>query len=278
MRFVFHMRQPFTKTVALCQAITAGAAKLGDEVIAIEGFHEVEDVDGLILFGIGGESKQIWNAYKDAGKALVFLDKGYSRSPYMRVSVGGFQPLPYIERSRNCDNRLMELGVNPKKCKPRGDAILFDGASNKYCLWEGLGDWIEWGRSIVAKIRENTDRPIIYRPRPSHNEPSKIKGAELSIGPLADDMNQAAVVVSYGGNIGWDAVIGGIPHFAIGNSCARPLSETDWSQIGTPRIYSREEQRQWASNVAYCQWTLAEWESGVAWAMVKQEIAKQAKH
>lgn len=270
MKFVFHLRQPFAKAMALCQTVVDGAEEHGDEIIPIHGFHGVrKDVDGLVLFGIGGESKQVWDAYREAGKKVIFIDKGYSRSPFLRVSVNEFQPLDFIKKGKCQDDRFNRLHTKLAICRPRGEHILFDGASNKYCLWEGLGDWVEWGQRVVDKIREHTDRPIIYRPRPSHNEPTAVRGAELSTGPLIDDLNRAAVVVSYGGNIGWDAVLLGLPHFALGNSCARQLSEVDWTRVGEPRIYSSYLQKAWANNVAYCQYTLDEFRSGVAWAHVK---------
>lgn len=270
MKFAFHMRQPFTKTIAMADAVKRGAAMHGDIFKAIEGYTGVRDVDGLVLFGIGGHSRLIWDAY--AGKRRILIDKGYTRSPYYRVSLDNFQPLDYMERVQRPDDRLAKLNIQFQKYKGKGNAILFDGASNKYCLWMGLGDWIEWGESVVAKIRQHTDRPIIYRPRPSHNELVAIKGAELSVGPLADDLARSAVVVSYGGNIGWDAAIAGVPHFAIGDSIARPISETDWNMLDDPLIPDRRNA--WASNVAYCQWTLEELASGEAWGYIKAEISR----
>lgn len=273
MNFAFHMRQPFTKTIAMADAIKRGAAVHGDSVKAIEGYTGVRDVDGLILFGIGGHSRLIWDAYE--GKQRILIDKGYTRMPYYRVAINDFQPLAYMERVQRPNDRLSKLGIRFKKYDKLGNAILFDGASNKYCLWVGLGDWVEWGQSVVDRIRQYTDRPILYRPRPSNNEPPKIKGARLSVGPLINDLGCSAVVVSYGGNIGWDAAIAGVPHFAIGDSIARPISETDWNMLDDPLIPDRRNA--WASNVAYCQWTLEELASGEAWGYIKTEIINQDK-
>ena len=268
MNFAFHMRQPFTKTVAMATAVRRGASVHGDTVQILEGYTGVADVEGLILFGIGGHSRHIWDDYD--GKHRILIDKGYSRMPYYRVAINYFQPLAYMDRIQRPDDRLARLGIKFQKYKGEGDAILFDGASNKYCLWMGLGDWIAWGESMVAKIRHHTDRPIIYRPRPSHNEPVSINGAELSGGPLADDLARSAVVVSYGGNIGWDAAISGVSHFAIGDSIARPISETVWERLDDPLI--PDKRNAWAANVAYCQWTIDELSSGEAWGYIRQEI------
>jgi hypothetical protein len=273
-QLTFHLRQPFRKAKALAHAVQRGAAKHGDTVEIEYGFEQVR-VGGLVLFGIGGMAREIYDAYRMAGRPIVFWDKGYSRGDWYRVAVNSFQPLDYFQADRPPD-RLAQLGLNPVPYEVRGDAILLDGASNKYCLWQGLGNWIEWGQSIVDKIRQHSDRPIIYRPRPSHNlalDPPRITGATLSEGgPLVDDLRKSALVVSYGGNIGYDCALAGVPHFAIGDSIARPISETAWAKVGDPFIPDWAAHRQWLSDVAYCQWRIEEIESGLAWAEIKGRL------
>lgn len=273
MKFAFHIRQPFTKTMNLAAALQAGAKCYGDDVRIIEGFNGIEDVDGLILFGIGGDSRSYWDAYREAGKRTIFLDKGYSRMPYFRVAVDGFNPYSFISRKKCPPGRLHSLGHSFNALQPKGEFVLLDGASNKYCLWSGLGDWIEWGQHMVECIRNVTDRPIIYRPRPSHNGAVAVRGATLSTDPLADDLAKAAVVVSHGGNIAWDAAQAGVPIFCINEfSFAAPIAELDWICLGMPRGVSKERVEKWAANVAYCQYTISEFASGLGWAHIKSEL------
>lgn len=273
MKFAFHMRQPFEKTLRVAAAVKAGALRYNDHVEIIEGFNGVEDVDGLILFGIGGESAIYWDAYRRAGKSVVFIDKGYSRMPYFRVAVNGFQPYSFVARKTCAHGRLKELGLNFPDLEPRGEHILFDGASNKYCLWHRLGHWVDWGQHIVNLIRQVTDAPIIYRPRPSHNEPVAVDGAELSTRPLSEDLARARVVVTHGGNIAWDAAQVGVPIFTLDKeSFASPIACTDFNDLWQPRCARSKVVTQWAANVAHCQYTLSEFASGLAWAYVKSEI------
>lgn len=285
--WVYHYRQPFTKQLALCEALRAGLATAGEDFTAIHGFAEVADVDGLLLFGIGGESKSVYDAYKAAGKRIVFFDKGYPRGGYgmYRVAVDDFQPLHYLMGTPRRRDRLDAMGKYVRfqsyDRKP-GDAILFDGASNKYCLWQGLGDWLEWGQRMLLVTRRHTDRPIIYRPRPSHNVgdiAAVVAGmdrVEFSQGPLADDLARARVVVSFGGNIGWDCAMAGVPHFAMGDSVARPVSETSWYRMDTPFVPTSSLRLQWASNVAYCQWTAEEIAGGKAWPIIAQQLEQSS--
>jgi hypothetical protein len=270
-RFAFHVRQPFTRQLLLVDALRAGAAIHGDDVRCVRGFEAVEPVDGLILFGIGGISRQIFDAYRATGRHVVFFDKGYTRggSGHFRVAVNAFQPLAYFQTGRPAD-RFDALDLELRPYKAGGRVILLDGASNKYALWQGFGDFVSWGARMVERIRTVSSLPIVYRPRPTHNAPVAVPGAELSTAPLREDFAAARVVVSWGGNIGWDAAVAGVPHFAAGDSIARPISETDWARLEEPYIPSDAARRQWCADVAYCQFTLDELADGYAWAEIRR--------
>lgn len=273
MRIVWHQRPHLERKLEIAHAFAQGLS--GDDTLRIvHGFDGVEkDADALVLFGIGGIAKSIWLDYLFAGKRLILIDKGYSRrTGHWRVSVNAFQPLAYFQQQRSAE-RFERLGVTLAPYEARGDAILFDGASQKYCDWHALGQMDIWGELMVERMRRNTTRKVIYRPRPTHNtDVIPVCGASFSEGPLADDFARAALVASYGGNIGWDAVIAGIPHFAIGDSIAGPVSETAWPAVGTPYIPAQAEREQWCADVAWCQWTLAEISSGEAWQDIRRFV------
>lgn len=277
MKLVMHYRAPFTKQLALLDAVTNGAWVHGDTVVGQQGFTTVDpEADALILYGIGGVSKQIYDAYRAADKHVVFFDKGYMRGKHLRVAVDAFQPLDQLYTMPRKSDRFERLGVELQKYEERGDRILFDGASNKFCLWKGLGDWLEWGEQTVKLLRQYTTYPIVYRPRPSHNNDLtsfNVEGAQLSLEvPLEQDFRKTRVCVSYGGNIGWDCAVAGIPHFAIGDSIARPISETDLMNVGMPKIPTEQERLEWFAQVSYWQWTLHELASGEAWKCIKENF------
>lgn len=287
MRFSFYSRAPFQKQKALRDAVTAGAATCGDKVEGIEDGDGVRNVDGLILLGIGGDNKRVYDAYAAAGKHTVLWDKGYTRGGgWFRVAVNAFQPTEYFQMPPRPRDRLRALNLPLDAYDTHGMSkrrhVLFDGASNKFCLWKGIPDWIAWGEETVRKIREHTDLPIIYRPRPSHNNelererlrrvPDVVPDAELSARHLAEDFARARVVVSVGGNIGFEAVCAGVPHFATGDSIARPLSETDWARVDLPYVPLDEERRQWLADVSWCQWRLEEIASGEAWRVIREQL------
>ena len=227
--------------------------------------------DTLVMMGIGGNSRHVYDSWLAAGKNIIFLDKGYTRGEHLRVSINSFQPLAYFQAENKPSDRFEELKlqIKPYNQNHLRKFILLDGASNKYCLWHGLPHYYDWGVEMVKKIKEHSSLPIIYRPRPSHNEERAIPGTMLSINKeLEHDFERASIVVSHGGNIGFDAVLAGVPHFAIDETIARPVSNTDWNTLDTPMTIEDEVRHQWLCDVAYCQWKPIEFVSGVAWEYV----------
>lgn len=282
MKVGIYQREPTPPHRAVADAVQVGALSAGELAWKFDRTTPEwlnQDLDIVVVFGIGGDAKQVWDAYPKAIRVLLDKPyvrraqrKGQHRYSVVRVSVNDFQPLAYFQKIPRPADRWNALGIRLTSRAKFGSCVLLDGASNKYCLWNGLGDWTVWGQEMVNRIRQHTDLPIIYRPRPSHNLAPKVEGAELSEGPLSDDFDRARVVVSHGGNIGFDAVVSGLSHFAIGNSAARPVSETSWFEVGRPSLPKNSERLQWLYDLAYTQWTLDEFESGAAWSYIRSVV------
>ena len=282
MKVAVYVRQPTPPHEAVAKAVTIGAVASGETawVFGKDAPRCQEDADVVVVFGIGGDARQVWDANAHARRVL--LDKPYTRGStpgparyYLcRVAIDAFQPLAYFQQWAHTPHRWNALGLKPMPYKDNANRsfTLFDGASNKYCLWNDLPPWAEWGQEMVYKIGAFSSNPILYRPRLSHNSPPTIRDAILSELPLVEDFARSRVVVSHGGNIGFDAALAGIPHFAIGDSVARPISETDWSKIGEPFVPSEEKRQQWFNDLAYCQWNLDEFADGSAWRYVRETM------
>ncbi len=294
MKVAIYLRVDAPSQLAVATAVCDGAKRMGETAWLFDKPQVEPDADIVVLFGIGGDAKIVYDLNVAAGKRMVLLDKPYVRRAkadkvrsildryhVVRVTVDGFQPLPYFQLKKRPSDRWDAFDIRPVSYRDsKTGPILFDGASNKYVAWNGLGSgtgtgimqWAEWGQSMVNKIAQNTSRQIIYRPRPTHHDTPKIVGCEVSEATFADDLARAAIVVSHGGNIGFDAVVAGIPHFAIGDSIARPLSETNWVRVGHSKIPDERARRQWLCDVAYCQWTLNEFRDGPAWSYVRETM------
>ena len=280
---------PSQSTVA--NAILDGCRIKRDEPFIFSNHADIYKADTVILFGIGGDAKAVWNLAKSANVRTVLLDKPYIRQValsdkprywVLRVAVDESQPLKYFQAIKHSPERWDALHISTTPYSLRNDGVLLlDGASNKFVAWTGLGNgigtdveqWGDWGQRMVNKIRAYSDVPVVYRPRPDNNPTPYITGADISVvDDMYTDFRRSRVVVSYGGNIGYNAVIAGVPHFAMGDSIARPLSETDWSRITTPFTPSEAARQQWLADIAWCQWNLDEFRSGVAWKYIRESM------
>ena len=259
------------------EALARGMRRHGDRLDIVNGYAGPV-ADGFLCLGISGHKRQLFDAYRAAGRAALLVDKGYCRShSYLRFSLNASQPIGYLLHKSYPDDRFRKLGIELKPYRTAGACILFDGASRKFCAWNGFGNYTAWGAEIVGRIRRNADLPVVYRPRPTHHDDDVIDGTEFSRATLDDDLRRARVVVSYGGNIGFDAVVAGVPHFAIGDSIARPLSETQWQRVAQPRVPSEKDRLAWCAAVAYQQYTLSEIAGGDAWAMIREQLRNPSR-
>jgi hypothetical protein len=78
-------------------------------------------------------------------------------------------------------------------------------------------------------------------------------------GPLIEAFEQAAIAVTFSSNTGVDALIAGVPVYAEDEgSMAYSVASHRVGQTLFP------DRRQWAHNLAYCQWTQDEYRNGVA--------------
>jgi hypothetical protein len=288
----------------LAEAIKAGARAHDDQVE----IREVTDSAGPVVepcdlvLKIGVKSRNWFRAYNAAGIPYAYFDKGYirKRAPvkwleYWRVSVNGHQPLRYVESAKHDEARATSMGFELHEWRnPRGDCIVVDGSSGKHCYFHADRDFLS-GREgkrqlddyanaqaadLVRRVSEATDRPIVYRPKPSWKGAKPIQGTEYARGRagvgIKDfdyDIRRAHVVVTNGSNLCFDAVMDGVPSIVLGNGIAAPISSRSLSDIESPRLASHDERRQWLNNCAWCQFKLEEFRSGMGWQVIKDMVA-----
>ena len=120
----------------------------------------------------------------------------------------------------------------------------------------------DWDRNTVEELRKYTNRPILYRPKPSDKHPLDIEGATTvdSSLPLMAHLRGAHAVVTHHSNVGCDALLEGIPVFSRYGP-ARYMSNP--LQMIEEPLYS--ERKPFFNRLAYCQWSLSEMSSGQAW-------------
>jgi hypothetical protein len=280
--FLFHDHgSPHEK--AILEACQSGFKVLGVRIRIVDARAWDGSVaeQGVVMVGTKPRNRDLMTAYRAAGVRVVFFDKGYvrakqggdARREFYRASVDALHPWRYMNLRQHPARRWVALGYELGDWR-RGNAVLLDGASTKYCDWWRLGDPTTWARDLVQRIRDATDRPIIYRPRPAlGNRLPPIAGTTYS-GPgdsLYRELALAHCVVTWGGNISFDAVLDGVPLVVLGESVAQELAATDLGRIDGLKSYRTEARLRWCHDLAWCQWTLREIAEGQAFRHLADE-------
>lgn len=268
------------REIELASAVIAGAAEHG-----IEGFIkpltpeiEIEPCDVACMVGV--KSARLFRACQAARILPIYFDKGYVRSrrpesrtwEYWRVSVGAHHPTgTTLCAHRKPADRLAALSLSVAPWRKRGLQIVFAGSSAKYHEFYGLPEPTRYARKLIGQIKRLSDRPIIYRPKPSWRDAEPIRGSLFSGGNegITSTLANAHCLITHGSNACFEAALLGIPSIILGDAVARPISSTDLADLEAPRLGKRDR---WLAALAYHQWTLDELRSGEAWITVGEWV------
>jgi hypothetical protein len=264
-----------------------GIQLVGDKVERIWP-HDYRGIfsDVLVFYGFDGSREsqiaKAFNDYKAAGKPAIYIDLGYfnnkardGRYGYHRFSVSGRHPTAYFQNRKHKPDRFGVHGRRIEAWRTPGKNIVVCGMSEKCAVFEGF-KFEEWERAAIAKLRSVTDRPIVYRPKPQRRTVSQyppIEGVSYSnplVRKLGEELKEAWAVVSHHSNAGIDSLLAGVPTFTD-EGVASVLGHGDLALIERPRCPTDSERKQFAADVAYCQFNRPEMRDGTAWRHFKDE-------
>lgn len=257
----------------LAMAFKAGAAKHGYSVDILHNGSFVPGYDLCCMIGV--KSIKMWRRAVDAGCHVMMFDKGYSRHrkggcwEYWRVSLDGHHPTGTTLSRDYPGDRFDKLGFNIEPWRKEGDNIVIMGSSAKYHNFNRLPDPTTFATELFEQIRLYTSRPVIYRPKPSWKDAVEIPGTTFSHSkqPLTEVFNNCHAIVTHGSNACFEAALFGIPSIILGDAVMKPISSTDISEINKPKMMERKEL---FNALAYHQWTLSEFKSGLAFNTIKE--------
>lgn len=253
-----------------CKAMAAGIERHGDKaVLRKDTDYNMAGFDAACFWGFWEPCQRIVKECRDHSKPWVFFDLAYwARDTHYKVTVNGRHPTDYFMSRADCpDGRFLKYNFKIKPWKNDGKHILLAGMSGK-AAWSFGMNAEEYERTQIEAIRAHTDRPIIYRPKPSWTGSKPIPGAAYDKDtPISQLLQNAWAVVTHHSNVGCDALLEGIPVFTK-YGAASIMALRDVSNIEQP-CYP-EGREQFFANLAYCQWTLAEMRSGETWHFLKE--------
>lgn len=271
--------------LALAPILQAGARAHGIEfeLRPIEQYRAPEGDAGMIC---GVVKREVLWDHQDKSHPLLYIDKGYTRlraqfgernlPAFWRICVQATHPTSYFMRRERPSSRVAASAweFNDRGAS-NGRYILIAGSSAKFHHTHKLPHPTAWATGIVEQLRQITDDPIIYRPKPSWADAQPIAGAEFDHGkktPFSDALKRAKVVVTYGSIAGVEAVIEGCPCIVLGNSPAAPMSSLRLVDVLDPISPPIAERRDWAARLSFCHWTPGEIERGEPWPIIKEQL------
>lgn len=302
MKFLFPTKHREYETY-LRKAIKTGLEMFGHTVdIVGRDTVDVEMVskyDFTFLFSITTDFLR--DMVVEAGGKYIYMDKGYCRNrrlrepdAFVRISPNSWQPLKYLDKFANVRNRwkkVMKIPIRkildkngrivaretlePKETKKENEGcyILYAGSSNKYHRFMNLDEPTAYAENIVQEVRKHTDRPIIYRPKPSWDDRKPVPQT-IYMGHRSTKFNELVkkdvyALITHSSNAALEANLYGIPTIVLGEGIARPISSTSIEDINNIYRPTLEEKHSLGRSLSYFQWRVEEIKDGHMWRHLK---------
>ncbi len=192
-----------------------------------------------------------------------YINRGDGEKHHYAAGFNGLNGRADFRNKNMPSDRAEKLGVEMKPWKEPGGCVVVCGQVPWDASVEGT-DHPRWCQNTVEKLRDYTDRRIVFRPHPlALNAMKPLWGCVTSTVPLAEDLETAHAVVTYNSNSGVEAMLLGVPVFAAdpGSMCWE-LANKSLISVDVPNTPDRQ---QWLNDLCYAQWTIEEMSSGETW-------------
>lgn len=263
------------RSTLIGQAMTEGSRRLAEvELRSSLSYKGEPEYDVAIFYGLAHGLDRILRDYRKHSRA-VYVDLGYwgrrkrtRFDGFHKMVLNARHPTDYFQNRPKGPERFLMHGVTIRPWRTEGKHILVAGMSAKASLAEGLQPH-SWERETIARLRELTARPIIYRPKPNWLEARPIDGATFDREtPLEIALVNCHAVVAHHSNVAVDALMAGVPCICPGGVASR-LSGHELEQIESPPTPDGREQ--WAADLAWTQWSVDEMREGMAFRYLLDE-------
>jgi len=225
------------------------------------------DFDAVIFYGFAEGLRSIFEAYKKKKRA-VYIDLGYwgrrkrtRWDGYHKMAVNNRHATAYFQNERHKPDRYAAFRLPVHPWRKSGNHIIVAGMSAKAAAAEGLRAE-EWEKATIHRLRQLTDRPIIYRPKPNWPGARIIPGCQMQRDiPLDRALTNCHCVVTHHSNVGIDALVRGVPVISD-FGLASVMGSRNLEDIENPLVPDGREQ--FLCDVAYTQYSVNEMADGTA--------------
>lgn len=246
-------------------------APLWDKAVRALGWAVTTKIEECDFAAMWGPQPEYFKC-KRLGKPVLIVDFPYwnrawkvkDGREYYKISLNGQHQTPYIMQEKHAADRYLKTnGPVIREWKREGDYILLCGIGHKAAVQYGYG-MQQWEIETINKIKQHTDKKIVYRRKPSNKSYPPIKGVDFDDGafPMAEALERAELAVCHHGNSAIDALAAGVPIFMKGAiGVASHLANLNIANINKP--YYPDFRDQFFYNLAYWQWSVDEISKGI---------------
>ena len=269
------------RSVQISEAMETGALRHGYSAkrFPMHSYRE-PDCDIAVFYGL---MRSILDGYRRVGRPAIYIDLGYwgrheggRRAGFHKIVLNARHPIAYFQKRKHDASRFNHFRIPIREWKgPQNNGyILLVGMSGKAASAEGFRPE-EWENGIVEEIRKYTTREIVYRPKPNWGQATRIRGTRMVRGTPADGdilryLDNCHAIVTHHSNASIEGLLYGVPVFCWdGLAIAPGKACSDLSLIENPPVPVNREQ--WAWDIAWTQWNVAEMHSGAAWQYLRDE-------
>lgn len=265
MKVFLAFRDCVTRDMATKAAILEGINALGWETTKIK-----EECDFGIWWGIPTAYFPLIEWFSANNKPYLVVDFPFwgrtNRhnifNGYYKFSLNGVNPTEYLTQGHGGPDRARLTGAPQVRPYIKdGDYILLAGMGPKACDMFKI-DRYSWDNDAADLMRANTERPIIYRQKPSDKFPQQITYTQFDDGQKDIRLlyERAYAVVTHHGNSTLEALSYGKPGFTK-HSITKHMGHTDLTMIDTPMYPDGREE--FLQQVAWWQWHFREIRKGL---------------
>lgn len=204
---------------------------------------------------------------KMGGEVLV-MERGYIGDRFSWTSLGwnGLNGRATFYPKED-PNRFQEnFGALLKPWKDGGKYVLLIGQVPGDASLGGV-DLSSWYEKAAREAAKAYGLPVRFRPHPmvlKRGIRQKVRAVETMNGNLSEALDDAAVCVTFNSNTAVESVLAGVPTVATNHgTMAYEVAARTIGQICKPQRES------WANKLAWCQWSIEEIKSGVAWEAIQ---------
>lgn len=249
---------------AWAQLMIAGLKKHGLLVQEIDASQPAQ-TDCVVTWGW-----RIGKRYHAAGHKVLIAERGYvgDREYWTSLGWGGLNGRAEFPRSDDDGLRWHSLfGHLVKPWKIGGEYALLCGQVPGDMSVEGM-KLTPWYHQMCREL-EARGQKVLFRQHPMDRGLREVP-AQVSSDSLAFDLNKAAFCLTYNSNTGVEAVLAGVPTIAFDQgSMAYEVSSHSFDDE-----LIRPCRNDWMHQLAFCQWSPAEIENGLAWDQAARVLSE----